>query len=109
MIGRASIGNPWIFKEIKHYIETGEILPSPDIHQRVNAVKKHLRFSLDWKGEKLGVLEMRRHYTNYFRGYRNIKHYRSLLVNEMNPDILFSILDEVEMHYDSHQPAIISS
>lgn len=99
MIGRASIGYPWIFKEIKHYFETGETLPPPDIHQRVAAARQHLQHSLDWKGPKLGVLEMRRHYTNYFRGYRGIKHYRKLLVTEADPKVLFELLDQVEEAY----------
>ncbi len=95
MIGRASIGNPWIFREIKHYFETGEILAPPTIKERVAAAKKHLTFSLEWKGEKLGVLEMRRHYTNYFKGYRNIKPYRGRLVTCMEPEGVFEILDEI--------------
>lgn len=99
MIGRASIGYPWIFREIKHYFATGELLPPPTIHERVEAAKKHLRFSLEWKGPKLGVLEMRRHYTNYFRGYRGVKEYRKKLVSEFDPEVLYSILDEIETRY----------
>lgn len=99
MIGRASIGYPWIFREIKHYFATGEILPPPDIHQRVAAVKQHLQHSLEWKGPKLGVLEMRRHYTNYFRGYHGIKHYRKELVTEHDPSLLFEMLDRIEEAY----------
>ncbi|MCB0552047.1 MAG: tRNA dihydrouridine synthase DusB, partial [Phaeodactylibacter sp.] len=85
MIGRASIGYPWIFREIKHYLETGELLPPPTIQERVSAAKEHLRRSIEWKGEKMGVLEMRRHYTNYFRGLPGIKEYRSRLVTEEEP------------------------
>ncbi len=99
MIGRASIGYPWIFRDIKHYFKTGELLPAPDIHERVSAVKQHLQHSLDWKGEKLGVLEMRRHYTNYFRGYPHIKPYRQKLVTEHDPSILLEILDQIEERY----------
>jgi len=99
MIGRASIGNPWIFREIKHFFETGEILLPPTIHERVAACKQHLQHSIDWKGERLGVVEMRRHYTNYFRGYRNIKQYRQKMVTEYDPNIIFEILDQVEEHY----------
>ena len=99
MIGRASIGYPWIFREIKHYFETGEILPPPDIHERVEAVKQHLRHSLEWKGPKLGILEMRRHYTNYFRNYRNIKNFRKELVTQDNPENIFAILDTIEEVY----------
>ncbi len=95
MIGRASIGNPWIFREIKHYFATGEILAPPTIAERVAAAKKHFTLSLEWKGAKLGVLEMRRHYTNYFRGYRNIKPYRARLVTTPDPAEIFNILDEI--------------
>jgi len=99
MIGRASIGYPWIFREIKHYFKTGELLAPPTIHERVAAAKRHLEFSLSWKGPKLGVLEMRRHYTNYFRGLHGIKEYRKRLVTEFEPEILYSILDEIEERY----------
>ncbi len=99
MIGRASIGNPWIFREIKHYVKTGETLPPPTIEERINAAKQHLSHSIEWKGKTLGVLEMRRHYTNYFRGYPNIKTYRSKLVTESEPEVLFEILDEIGIRY----------
>ncbi len=101
MIGRASIGNPWIFRDIKHYFATGELLPSPGIHERAEAVRQHLRHSLEWKGEKLGVLEMRRHYTNYFRGYPGVKQYRSRLVTTHDPAELFAIIEEMEAYYAS--------
>ena len=99
MIGRAAIGYPWIFREIKHYLATGETLPAPDIHERVDAARRHLRHGLDWKGPVLGVVEMRRHYTNYFRGFRDIKRFRTQLVQENDPAVLFEILDELEAHY----------
>ena len=100
MIGRASIGYPWIFREVKHFFETGEILELPTTQERVNAARQHLKHSINWKGSKLGVLEMRRHYTNYFRGFENIKHYRSLLVSLDQPDDLFGVLDEIEEKYN---------
>ena len=99
MIGRASIGNPWIFREIRHYFRTGELLAPPTIHEKVDAAREHLSRSLEWKGEKLGVLEMRRHYSNYFRGLPQIKSYRSTLVTEHDPEILFATLDEIEDRY----------
>lgn len=99
MIGRASIGYPWIFREIKHYVATGELLAPPTIEERVAAARQHLTHSMEWKGTKLGILEMRRHYTNYFRGMRNVKYYRQKLVTENDPEILMSILDEVEEVY----------
>ena len=101
MIGRASIGYPWIFREIKHYFATGELLAPPDIHERVDAVRQHLQHSIDWKGAKLGVVEMRRHYTNYFRGFPGIKEFRGQLVTEETPAILFEILDRLEDQYSA--------
>jgi nifR3 family TIM-barrel protein len=99
MIGRASIGNPWVFNQIKHYIKTGLHLDPPEISDRVEACRKHLDFSLDWKGEILGIVEMRRHYAQYFRGYPNFKDYRSILVQSMSKEEIFQTLDEVEMQY----------
>lgn len=80
MIGRAAIGYPWIFNEIKHYFATGELLPSPTIADRVEAAKNHLLWSVEWKGERQGVVEMRRHYANYFKGIPNFKEHRHKLV-----------------------------
>lgn len=95
MIGRASIGYPWIFREIKHYIATGEILDPPTVHERVDAAKRHLKHSIEWKGERLGLLEMRRHYTQYFKGLRHIKTFRSRLVTTDNADDVFGVMDEI--------------
>lgn len=99
MIGRASIGYPWIFREIKHYIATGELLPPPDITERVHAARTHLTRSIAWKGQKLGVLEMRRHYTNYFKGLEGVKTFRARLVTEDDPSILYGILEEIADSY----------
>jgi len=106
MIGRASIGNPWIFREIKHYFKTGEILPPPTVHERVDAARQHLKHSIEWKGLKLGVLEMRRHYTNYFRGFRHIKPYRMKLVTEFEPEVLYGVLDQIEERYTNEIAAL---
>ena len=95
MVGRASIGYPWIFREIKHYFKTQELLPPPTIEERVAACKSHFEFSLRWKGEKLGVLEMRRHYTNYFKGIPNFKPYRMDLVTSMDIDFIRKKLDDI--------------
>jgi nifR3 family TIM-barrel protein len=100
MIGRASIGNPWIFSQIKHFLATGEKIDPPTIKERVRVAKQHLKHSLEWKGEKLGVLEMRRHYGNYFRGMRGIKYIRSKLVTESDPAILFDILDSIVENFE---------
>jgi len=99
MIGRAAIGYPWIFREIKHYLETGEELAPPTIHERVAVCKKHLDLSLNWKGEQVGINEMRTHYTNYLKGLPNIKEYRLKLVTTSNLEEIIGILDEVERVY----------
>lgn len=99
MIGRAAIGYPWIFREVKHFMETGQHLALPTLAERVDAARQHLMASIAWKGERVGVVETRRHYTNYFRGMQGIKEYRSRLVQEMDPQVLYSILDEIEEAY----------
>ncbi len=99
MIGRAAIGYPWIFDEIKHYFKTGELLPEPTLAQRVEAAKNHLLWSIDWKDERVGILEMRRHYTNYFKGIQNFKPYRNQLVTlETLPELL-KVFDEIIREY----------
>lgn len=109
MIGRASIGNPWIFNQIKHYLQTGEKLADPCLSERVEAAKQHLRHSIEWKGEKLGVLEMRRHYTNYFRGLPGVKTYRSQLVTSLDIDHLYAVMDEIEEKYKDWTPESVTS
>ena len=99
MIGRAAIGYPWIFKEVKHYIKTGEMLPPPDVAERIRVCKKHLDFSLEWKNERQGLLEMRRHYTNYFKGLYNFKPFRTRLVESLDRNEVYDILDEVGHQY----------
>jgi hypothetical protein len=99
MIGRASIGYPWIFRDIKSYLNNGIIPESPTIDERVEVAKKHLTKSIEWKGDKIGIVEMRRHYTNYFRGLPGIKDFRMKLVSEMDQQILLEILDEIKLFY----------
>jgi tRNA-dihydrouridine synthase B len=99
MIGRASIGNPWIFNEIKHYLRTGVLLETPGLEERVAVVKKHLNFSIEWKGEKTGILEMRRHYTNYFKNIPDFKPFRMQLVTLENYDALIDVLDQIPEHF----------
>ncbi len=106
MIGRAAIGNPWIFKRIKHYMATGEHLPPADMNERVATVKKHLRFSIEWKGERTGIFEMRRHYTNYFKGLINFKPYRQQLVTLEDPAAIFDLLDEIAVKFSYEQAGI---
>ena len=99
MIGRAAIGYPWIFNEIKHYLKTGKHLSPPTIHDRVEAAKIHLKESIRWKGLTLGILEMRRHYTNYFRGLPGIKEYRLKLVTHQTEEEILNLLDEILQKY----------
>jgi tRNA-dihydrouridine synthase len=103
MIGRAAIGYPWIFNEIKHYFATGEHLAKPTISDRVEAARNHLTWSMDWKGERVGIVEMRRHYTNYFKGISNFKEHRLKLVTLENPEELFKALDEIQEVYANYQ------
>lgn len=98
MVGRASIGNPWIFREIKHFVETGEILPKPTVIDRVNATIEHLDMSVDWKGKTLGVAEMKRHYTNYFKGISHFKEYRMKLVTSFDLEEIYETLNWIKEH-----------
>lgn len=99
MIGRASIGYPWIFNEIKHFVKTGQHLPPPTVADRVAVCQQHLDFSIRWKGPKAGIFEMRRHYTSYFKGLENFKPFRSRLVLADSHDELLGILHEVSEQY----------
>ncbi|MGD9327706.1 MAG: tRNA dihydrouridine synthase DusB [Cyclobacteriaceae bacterium] len=99
MIGRASIGNPWIFNEIKHYLQTGQKLPPPSLSEKINTVKKHVSFSVEWKGDRKGIYEMRRHYTNYFRGIPNFKPYRNKLVQLETQEEIINLLDEIKITF----------
>jgi tRNA-dihydrouridine synthase B len=101
MIGRAAIGYPWIFREIKHFMATGKHLPPPTVDERVNTAIQHLKTAIAWKGTGLGVLETRRHYGSYFRGFREIKPYRMKLVNTLEPEELFDTLELIREKYNS--------
>jgi nifR3 family TIM-barrel protein len=99
MIGRAAIGYPWIFNEIKHYIGTGEHLAPPTIQQRVEVIRQHLTRSVEWKGPKAGINEMRRHYTNYLKGLPNIKEFRLKLVTLSETEEIEEVLNEISGYY----------
>ncbi|ARV11883.1 tRNA dihydrouridine synthase DusB [Gilvibacter sp. SZ-19] len=103
MIGRASIGYPWFFREVKHYFKTGQHLPPPTMQERVDAARRHLQMSIDWKGEKLGVFETRRHYTNYFKGIPHFKEYRSKMVTSDDSADVFATFDEVLERFGDFQ------
>ncbi len=104
MIGRAAIGYPWIFNEIKHYLQTGTHLPPPSIEQRIRAIREHLRRSLEWKGPVVGILEMRRHYTNYLKGFPHIKEFRNQLVQKGSVGEIEEILSRVQQRYAGFAP-----
>lgn len=103
MIGRASIGYPWFFKEVKHFFETGEHMAPPSMTERVEAARRHLQMSIDWKGEKLGVFETRRHYTNYFKGIPHFKEYRMKMVTSDDAADVFAAFDEVLEKFGDYQ------
>lgn len=103
MIGRAAIGYPWIFREIKHYMQTGQHLPPPTVEERVAVCRKHLHKSFAWKGPKVGIFEMRRHYANYLRGLPNIKEYRSRLVTLMTIEEIDAVLDEIVLKFSGFE------
>ncbi|WP_010251118.1 tRNA dihydrouridine synthase DusB [Myroides injenensis] len=102
MIGRAAIGYPWIFDEIKHFFKTGEILAPPTIKDRLDAAKNHLIWSMEWKGERLGIVEMRRHYTNYFKGIHGFKPHRLKLVTTDDPIELLNLFDIIAEEYKNY-------
>lgn len=102
MIGRAAIGYPWIFNEIRHFINTGTHLPPPTIQQRVEVIRQHLHRSIEWKGLKPGINEMRRHYTNYLKGLPNIRDYRLKLVTISEPEQIDEVLNEIIKQYDGY-------
>jgi tRNA-dihydrouridine synthase B len=104
MIGRAAIGYPWIFREIKHFFKTGEHLAGPTIEERIDVCRTHLDKSLEWKGPKTGIFEMRRHYANYFKGLPDFKPYRMRLVSEGDVNNIYGILDEVAEKFASYDP-----
>jgi tRNA-dihydrouridine synthase B len=99
MIGRASIGHPWIFREIKHFVATGEVLAGPTIEERVEACNTHFEKSIAWKGERVGLVEMRRHYANYFKGLTHFKDFRMKLVQTESIAEVYQILNSIAKEY----------
>ena len=99
MIGRASIGNPWFFDQVKHYLKTGDKKQEPTIAERAEMAIRHLKMSVEWKGEVLGVLETRRHYGNYFKGIANFKDTKSRILNEKNPETIIKELEGVKKNF----------
>ncbi len=108
MIGRASIGYPWFFREVKHFMQTGKHLDPPTMQERVEAARRHLSMSIDWKGEKLAVYETRRHYTNYFKGIPNFKPLRMSLVSAETSDEVFETLEKAGKEFADFDFSTIS-
>jgi nifR3 family TIM-barrel protein len=102
MIGRAAIGYPWIFNEIKHFFKTGKKLAPPTVADRVEAAQNHLIWSMEWKGERVGIVEMRRHYTNYFKGIQDFKPYKQRLVTTDGHNELFDIFNQIKEVYANY-------
>ena len=102
MIGRAAIGYPWIFNEIKHFFATGEKLAPPTMKDRIEAAKNHLIWSMEWKGERVGIFEMRRHYTNYFKGIHGFKDYKQKLVTPDGAEELMKVFEEIEEFFGDY-------
>ena len=105
MIGRASIGNPWFFNQVKYFMKNGKHAVSPSIVERVDAARRHLEMAIAWKGEVLGVLETRRHYTNYFKGIPHFKEYRTRMVTSNASEDVFAALNDVEANWGDYQMA----
>jgi len=103
MIGRATIGNPWFFKQVKHFFKTGAHLAPISLEERVEAARRHLQMAIDWKGEVLGVFETRRHYTNYFKGIPHFKEYRMKMVTSDHSEDVFAAFDEVLENFSGYQ------
>ncbi|WP_332024425.1 tRNA dihydrouridine synthase DusB [Kaistella sp.] len=103
MIGRGAIGYPWIFNEIKHFFETGEKLPEPTVSQRLEAVRQHAEWSMEWKGERLGLIEMRQHYSNYFRGIPHFKDFRRKFLEVFTLDEMDAVIAEAAHFYKEFQ------
>ena len=101
MRGRAAVGRPWIFRDIKHYLDTGEILQPPDLSEKLSLARMHFKKSLEWKGEPRGIFEMRRHFSNYFKGLPDFKETRLKLVTSTDVLEIESILDFIEQKYSS--------
>ncbi len=106
MIGRASIGNPWFFNQVKHFFKTGEHLPQPTMNERINMAESHLKMSIKWKGEKLGVLETRRHYSNYFKGIPDFKKYRTIMVTSDFSKDIFNLFAELKERFGAAKLAV---
>lgn len=102
MIGRGAIGYPWIFNEIKHFFETGEILPEPTIAERLEAVKNHALWSVEWKGERPGIVEMRQHYSNYFRGIPHFKEFKTKFLQALTLEQIDEIIEETKHFYQEN-------
>jgi len=99
MIGRATVGRPWVFKEVKHYLETGKIIPPPSIKEKVETAKLHFQKSIESKGTPRGIFEMRRHFSSYFKGLPDFREIRFRLLTSTAEEEIVDILDEIKKKY----------
>jgi len=104
MIGRAAVGKPWLFRDIKHYLKTGEILPEPILEEKVDIAKKHFKRSLEWKEEPVGIYEMRRHFSNYFKGLPHFKETRLKLLTSLDVNEILDLLEQIREKYKGFRP-----
>jgi len=109
MIGRAAVGRPWLFKQIKHYLRTGELLPEPTISEKVDVARLQFSKSLQWKSEPAGIYEMRRHFSNYFKGLPHFKEIRIKLLTSLDVNEIFGILEDIERIYGDYRPEVNGS
>lgn len=106
MIGRATIGYPWFFREVKHFLATGELLAGPSIDERVDVCREHLRMAMEWKGDRLGLMETRAHYGNYFKGLPDFKDFRVKMVTSDNAEEIFELFETIRHHYNQKPLAV---
>ncbi len=103
MIGRAAVGKPWLFRDIHHYLTTGEILPEPLLEEKVDIAKRHFTRSLEWKAEPVGIFEMRRHFSNYFKGLPHFRELRLRLLTSLDVNEIFDLLELIRERYKGHR------
>jgi tRNA-dihydrouridine synthase len=109
MIGRAAVGRPWLFGHIRHYLENGELLPNPTVTEKVEIAKLQFRKSLEIKSEPVGIYEMRRHFSNYFKGLPHFREMRLKLLTSLDVEELFLLLDRIREKYGEYRPEVVGS
>ena len=106
MIGRGAVVNPWIFRQAKHYLATGELLPEPTVEERVNLLREHLRLAVEFKGERVGVIELRKHYSGFLRGMPHVSKIRMELMQFTEAAPILEHLTHFLELYSPHPEAV---